>query len=198
MSLKKISILTLLLFVRASLAEVIPVFSPHLKTNLEFREKVKKQMQAKKKQVIFFSKYEEFNSYVSQESPKEQIRLVKNIGQKGVLDFLSVKKIKLQAYTLKERPVKDLDGKNVGVVKFTENNDFVQLVEKKFKVKLKQIRTVSKEENLVPLLFFKNVDLIFLDSRSTSLINKQFNIKLKKLKWNIEWGAEALIRSGIK
>ena len=94
MSLKKISILTLLLFVRASLAEVIPVFSPHLKTNLEFREKVKKQMQAKKKQVIFFSKYEEFNSYVSQESPKEQIRLVKNIGQKGVLDFLSVKKIK--------------------------------------------------------------------------------------------------------
>ena len=179
-------------------AQVIPAFSPHFKTNLDLREKIKKGLLKKKKQVIFFSKHEEFSSFVKQEKPKQQIRLTKTGSDIPKNSYLDKEKIYLKAYTLKERPVKKLNNKKIGIVKFTDDNTVLRSIIEKYKVSIKQLRTVSKEENLIPLLFFKNVDLIFLDSRSTSFLNRQFNIELKELKWNPNWGGEALIRSGTK
>lgn len=187
------TILTCSFFIEA---EEIPVFSPHIKTNIKFQEKIKNQIEKNGDKALVFSKYEDFIKYTRELNSKVFFQqLPENLKNDNTVkyQFVGGEKIELKSISLKKKGLEKFSTLKIGIVQFDESENLKKIIEKQLKNKVKVLRTVSKEEDLIPLLIFKTVDIIFIDARSLKFIKERFNLKLQEQKWKITLNGEAII-----
>lgn len=179
-------------------AKEISVFSPHIQTNYTFKKEVKSLLEKKGFKPIFFSKFNEFDNYVKYSKAPAYVKLVSPKEQKDESikkDYLATSEITYIFLSNTKLVKKKMSDLRLGVVLVEEREVLRLLFEEKLGSKIKLLRTVTKEEDLIPLLIFGSVDVVAVDMRSLDILKKRFNVTLNVQSWKINWGAEALFHA---
>lgn len=132
--------------------------------------------------VTAFAKYIEFNSNIDSINPSyvisteafseedESFEVISGLAANGQ------KTSKFILLALKPtRKDQDLSKLRIGTVEFIRRNKIKNYLEKIFSKKFKSVKTVSKPDDLFPLLVFNSVDLIAVQSYNYQELKEKFN-----------------------
>ena len=133
-----------------------------------------------------FAKFKEFNDEIKSKSPSfviapaefefvnnEYVPIVGFDGPAGKPNF------KYQFYTLADGGVPDVANSKLGVVEQADRAEIKEVIGKLSKKIPKSIKTVSKSEDLFPLLVFKSADVIMLSPQDFESLKEKFTTAVK-------------------
>lgn len=148
-----------------------------------------------------FAKYRDFRTILSSKKPdyvisndifgnyhKEYVRVLsfKELNQKSTQLILLAKNKKWNIANIMES--------KLGVVSTSSKKNQREYLTKIFNSKFKKIKTVSKSEDLFPLLVFEAVDVIAIEPNIYEMLKNKFNTKVHIIKRSIKFNTPSLYK----
>ncbi len=137
-------------------------------------------------EAVVFSKYTEFQNYMDKFSPPFAVCpniACKNISQKGgALHKINSRKSSYLVLSSKKMTNDDLAKVKWGMVQLGPRESQMEMLSGAIKGKVRFLKTVAKEEDLVPLLVFNTVEAVLISEEGMKRNQGKFNVKLQQHK----------------
>jgi hypothetical protein len=164
------------------------IFHPRLITDLKIKNSLNIYLRNNNIKPRIFSRYDEFIFYIKTKGPKYIFTIskleAKDTKYKTLLLNNSTNHL-VSLSLLNSPPLKGKKAK-IGIVQFQSIFKMKATVIPLTKRKIRSVKSVPKEEELIPLLAFKAVDNIIIYRSSYNKYKSKFYVKLKMEKIKIE------------
>ena len=135
----------------------------------------------------FFEYYTDFSDQLSK-GASDKIILAPSSFSLNHKDFVPIGQLGTKKSSFKykllslKKALSDLPDSKLGIVQFSDHEKMKSVLEEIFAAKFKLVKSVTKIEDLLPLIIFKTVDFIAVPDYDFQYFTTRFNTKFSEIK----------------